>query len=76
MSIATVVTMGYGTFGSVNKLPTLGYSIGAPVVLVYGPGIVGAAAVYVPGAKKAAVYQPGAFAAGVYQPGAKAGTVQ
>lgn len=27
MSVATVVTMGYGTFGSVNLLPTIGYSI-------------------------------------------------
>lgn len=26
-SIATVVTMGYGSFGSVNLLPTLGYGI-------------------------------------------------
>ena len=32
MSIATVVTMGFGSFGSVNNLPTLGYSIAtAPV---------------------------------------------
>jgi len=27
--IATVVTMGFGSFGSVNLLPTIGYSIGA-----------------------------------------------
>lgn len=26
MSIALVVTRGFGSFGSVNKLPTLGYS--------------------------------------------------
>jgi hypothetical protein len=32
MSIATVVTRGYGAFGSVNKLPTWGYGIGAGVV--------------------------------------------
>jgi len=32
MAIADVVTMGYGSFGSVNKLPTLGYSIGASLV--------------------------------------------
>jgi hypothetical protein len=25
MSIATVITRGYGSFGSVNRLPTLGY---------------------------------------------------
>jgi len=62
MSISTVVTMGYGSFGSVNKLPTLGYGIGAAVVLVYGPARVTAAAVYQPGAMQAAVYQPGAKA--------------
>ena len=35
MSIATVVTMGYGTgsfAGSVNLVPTLGYSIGVEVI--------------------------------------------
>lgn len=50
--------------------------VGLTQILVYGPGIVAAAAVYVPGAKAAAVYQPGAFAVAVYQPGAKAGAVQ
>jgi len=25
MSVSTVVTMGFGTFGSVNLLPTIGY---------------------------------------------------
>lgn len=30
-SIATVVTMGFGSFGSVNLLPTLGYGIGVAV---------------------------------------------
>lgn len=29
MSVATVVTLGFGTFGSVNLLPTLGFSIQA-----------------------------------------------
>ena len=36
MSIATVVTRGYGSFGSVNLIPTLGYSIGEAVAFV-GP---------------------------------------
>ena len=36
MAIATVVTMGYGSFGSVNKLPTLGYGIGASTDQVIG----------------------------------------
>lgn len=29
MSIATVVTRGFGTFGTVNDLPTLGYASAA-----------------------------------------------
>ena len=33
-SPSTVITLGYGGFGSVNLLPTLGYGIGAAVVLV------------------------------------------
>lgn len=37
MSIATVVTRGFGTFGSVNKLPTLGYGADGSAALVYGP---------------------------------------
>lgn len=32
-SIATVVTMGFGSFGSANLLPTLGYGISAPTPL-------------------------------------------
>lgn len=36
MSIASVATRGYGTWGSVNLVPTLGYGIGAAVaILVY-----------------------------------------
>ncbi len=30
MSIGAILTLGYGSFGSVNLLPTLGYSSGAP----------------------------------------------
>lgn len=43
MSVATVVTRGFGSFGGVNKLPTLGYSIGAAAVVVNGPWCVEAA---------------------------------
>ena len=35
MSISTVVTRGYGAFGSVNKLPTWGYGIGAAAQPTY-----------------------------------------
>ena len=34
MSASTVVTMGYGSFGSVNFLPTLGYSSSVTVAAV------------------------------------------
>lgn len=30
-SIATIVTLGFGTWGSVNLIPTLGYGLGAPI---------------------------------------------
>lgn len=30
MSIATVVTRGYGSFAGINWLPTFGYTIGEP----------------------------------------------
>lgn len=33
-SPSTVITLGYGSFGSVNLVPTLGYGIGEPVVLI------------------------------------------
>jgi hypothetical protein len=34
-SISTVVTRGYGSFGSVNLLPTLGYGIGETGTTAY-----------------------------------------
>lgn len=38
-SIATVVTMGYGSFGSVNLLPTIGYGIASAAADTTGPWI-------------------------------------
>lgn len=49
-SIATVVTMGYGSFGSVNLLPTLGYGIGVGVVATVGPFWIQKQAAFTPGA--------------------------
>ena len=57
MSIATVVTRGYGTpsYAAVNKLPTLGYSQGAATgTSVVGP--VRFAAAYVDVSSFAAAY--------------------
>lgn len=33
-SPSTVLTRGYGSWGTVNELPTLGYGIGASVALI------------------------------------------
>lgn len=57
-SPSTVITLGYGSFGSVNLLPTLGYGIGAQVDVVYGPMFCVAQA-YIPGAQQGQCYIPG-----------------
>lgn len=35
-SIAAIITLGFGTFGNVNLLPTIGYGIGAASAAVFG----------------------------------------
>jgi hypothetical protein len=35
-SIAAIITLGFGTFGSVNLLPTIGYGVGAAATAIYG----------------------------------------
>ncbi len=44
-SPSTVITLGYGTFGSVNLLPTLGFGAS---VFVYGPLRIAACDVFIP----------------------------
>lgn len=39
MSISTIVTYGYGSFGSVNKLPTHGFDIGDAAAAPDAPGL-------------------------------------
>ena len=36
MSIATVVTRGYGSFGTIGKVVTAGYSVGAATTVFSG----------------------------------------
>ncbi len=73
MTISTVVTRGFGSFGSVNNLPTLGYDLGAPIVAsrLY----IQVAAVYVPGAFASAAFIPGPQLATAYVPGAQAARI-
>ena len=69
MSIAQVVTRGYGSFGSVSKLPTLGYSIGAPPVSY--AFTLEAGRVFVPGTRYGRVSQPGMAVGTTRVPGAE-----
>lgn len=66
MSIATVVTRGYGTFGSVNLLPVRGYSIGSPIV---GGGRNYSPRGYQQGSQNAAGFAQGSMMAVGYQQG-------
>ena len=71
MSVATVVTRGFGSFGSVNKLPTLGYSIGAAVAVVNGPWCVETVQVRSAGAVVRQMRQGGAVARQVVSGGSQ-----
>lgn len=69
MSIATVVTRGFGSFGSVNKLPTLGYSIGEEVVVTPYSFTMEVGRVYVPGAYSGRAFSPGLPVSTTHVPG-------
>lgn len=56
-SPSTVITLGYGSFGSVNLLPTLGYGSGSGIALVYGP-LTFVAEAFVPGFDDVDVFVP------------------
>ena len=74
MSIRTVVTRGYGSFGSIAEVVTRGYSIGAAANIVNGP-ILFTATLYRPGARRGQVYRGGAKAGDVFRPGCKKGAL-
>ncbi len=67
MSVAAVVTRGFGSFGSVNKLPTLGYGIGAAATPYSFTMQVGR--VYVPGMSAGRVFTPGPTVSTTHAPG-------
>ena len=48
MAISSIIVRGFGSYGSVNLLPTLGYSSGSGVALVYGPLSIAACDVFIP----------------------------
>lgn len=61
-SPSTVISLGYGSWGSVNLVPTLGYGSGAAPVVIDGPFCVCAAGAYIAGAMAHGDYQAGARA--------------
>ncbi len=70
-SIPAIVTAGLGTFGSVNLMVTIGYGTGGS--LVYGPLMVPAADIYLPGMKRSGIYSSYGKPADIYRPAAMAG---
>jgi hypothetical protein len=74
-SPSTVITLGYGSFGSVNLVPTLGYGI-STAVIVSGPYMVIAAQVTMAGAVSGQVTMAGSVKAQITQAGATAAEAQ
>ena len=76
MSVSTVITMGFGSFGTVKFLPSIGYgNYGNVGTLVYGPIVASSITVYRPGSMAGIAYLPGEMAGLIYQPGAMEGTI-
>jgi hypothetical protein len=70
-SPSTVITMGFGSFGSVNLLPTLGYGIGAASTPMFGCGH--ALSAYLPGGTNKQQYSASGTNKSHYKPGGTAG---
>jgi hypothetical protein len=64
-----IVCLGFGSWSSVNSLPTLGFGSAGIVVPMAGPFAVVAAEVYGGGAREAEVRQPGKRTGAVRLPG-------
>jgi hypothetical protein len=58
-SPSTVITLGYGTFGSVNLLPTVGYGSSAAVAGVAGPFCFHEGLAFSPGGTDGLTFSPG-----------------
>jgi hypothetical protein len=66
MAIKHVVTMGFGSFGDVNYIPTIGYG---NFEVVIGPYSIAAQSAFIPGSVRASVFRPGDVACDVFKPG-------
>jgi hypothetical protein len=63
MAIKHVVTMGFGSFGGVNYIPTIGYG---NFEVVQGPYYSVAQGCYVPGGKRHGLFSPGTVEQGAF----------
>lgn len=59
-SIAAIVSLGFGTWGSPGLIVTIGYGSGVSVTLVTGAPTFCAGTVFIPGPQRGAVFVPGA----------------
>ena len=72
-SPSAVLTLGLGSWGSVNELITLGYGIGAAVVLSSGVPTLREGLGYLPGLRAGKVLTPGLAEGLGYVPGMSQG---
>ena len=70
-SPSTVITLGYGSYGSAALVPTLGYGIGAAAI-DYGVGYAENVVAYIPGAEMVEAFKPGSEYTVAYIPGGEA----
>lgn len=68
MSIARIVTRGFGSFSDVNELPVRGFTVGVAVSTVYGGRFVAGHA-FLPGMQRATVAKTGFAEGAVHNPG-------
>lgn len=70
-SPSTVITSGYGSFGSASLVLTLGFGIGSTPSASVGGGWAEAVSAYVPGAVQLTTYVPGGQRVEAFVPGAE-----
>lgn len=73
MAVGAILTLGLGSFGGVNLMPTLGLTVGEEGEVVAGPYRTVAWQYFVPGSVSGQAYSPGSKAAQSYKPGSVAG---
>lgn len=73
-SPSAVISLGLGSWGSVNEVITLGYG-SSSVVIVAGPFRATTGQAYSPGSETGQAYSPGAIVGQAYSPGSETGQI-